>query len=78
MLDILESKEEEMRNKKLTATEEKSYLAEIEKIESSLLSLDRLEQLNDQYVVINNGLKGVDIKGLNKDLKEKFERLKVL
>lgn len=33
LLEILEQKEDEMRHKKLTATEEKSYIAEIEKIE---------------------------------------------
>lgn len=47
LLEILEQKEDEMRHKKLTATEEKSYIAEIEKIEQSLLSIERLEDLND-------------------------------
>lgn len=67
-----------MRNKKLTATEEKVFLVEIDKIEDSLLNVDRLEELNDQYIILNNGLKGINIKDLNKDLKEKFERMKVL
>lgn len=71
-------KEEEMRNKKLTATEERVYNAEIEKIQNSLDVVDELEELHNEYIVLNNGLKGIQIKNLNQELKVKFDRLKEL
>ena len=45
LLTILEEKEEYMRNTKLTATQEKQHLVEIDKIEESLKNIDKLEDL---------------------------------
>ena len=54
-----------MRNKKMTATEERVYIQEIEKIQNSIDIVDELEELHNEYVILNNGLKGVEIKNLN-------------
>lgn len=62
----------------MTAVEEKSYIVEIEKIESSIDYVEKLEELQTEYIVLKNGLKGIDIKNLNEQLKVKFNRLKEL
>lgn len=43
--EILEQKEEFIKNNKLTATQEKAYLKEITQIEDTLENMDELEEL---------------------------------
>lgn len=76
--DELERHEEEIRNKKVTATEERLHNAVVEKIQHSLEVVDELEELQNEYIVLNNGLRGIQIKSLNQELKAKFDRLKEL
>lgn len=76
--EILEQKEDFIKNNKLTATQEKSYLKEITQIEDTLENMEVLENLQNEYVALQSGIKGVDIKNLSKEVREKFERLKEL
>jgi DNA repair protein RadC len=40
--------------------------------------MEVLENLQNEYVALQSGIKGVDIKNLSKEVREKFERLKEL
>lgn len=44
----------------------------------TLTKMDQFEELAQEYVVIKNGLKGINVKELSAELKEKFNRLNVL
>ena len=72
LLEKIEEKEEEMRNKRINAQEEKQYNLELKKMRDTLTKMDQFEELAQEYVVIKNGLKGINLKELSSELKEKF------
>jgi hypothetical protein len=78
LLEKIEKKEEEMRNKKMTAQEEKGYITELSKMKDTFEKLDRLEEINNEYMLLQNGLKGLNVKGLSAELASKFAKLKEL
>jgi hypothetical protein len=51
-------------------------LSEIEKIRETMEKMDSYEELHNEYTIIKNDLKGISVKDLSSDLKEKFTMLK--
>lgn len=74
--DRLEQIEQDLQNRKTTSTEEKKFIIEIEKIRATLDKLDEYEVLYEEYTIIKNDLKGISVKDLSGELKEKFKLLK--
>lgn len=67
-----------MRNKLINAQEERQYNAELNKMRDTLTKMGQYEELAQEYLVIKNGLKGINVKDLSAELTTKFNRLKVL
>lgn len=78
LLERIEQKEEEMRNRLINAQEERQFNSELNKMRDTMTKMDQYEILAQEYVVINNGLKGINVKDLSAELSVKFNRLKVL
>lgn len=78
LLEKIEEKEEEMRNRLINAQEERQFISELKKMKDTLTKMDQFEELAQEYLVIKNGLKGVNVKDLSAELSIKFNRLKVL
>ena len=72
----LEKIETDLQNRKVTSTEEKKFLVEIEKIKLTMESLEEYEVLYNEYTIIKNDLKGINVGDLSKELSEKFKLLK--
>lgn len=78
LLEKIEDTEEEMRNKRINAQEERQYNSELKKMRDTLTKMDQFEEIAQEYVVIKNGLKGINVKELSAELREKFNRLNIL
>lgn len=78
LLEKIEDTEEEMRNKRINAQEERQYNSELKKMRDTLTKMDQFEEIAQEYVVIKNGLKGINVKELSTELREKFNRLNIL
>lgn len=51
-------------------------MTEIEKIIKTQERLDEYEELSNEYVIIKNDLKGINVKDLSNELRQKFSKLK--
>ena len=51
-------------------------MVEIEKIRSTLCQLEDYEELYNEYTIIKNDLKGINIHDLSTELREKYKKLK--
>lgn len=72
----LDQIEQDLQNRKVTSTEEKKFLVEIEKIKLTMEKLAEYEILYNDYTIIKNDLKGINVQDLSKELSEKFKLLK--
>lgn len=76
LIDKLDQIEQELQNKKVTSTEEKKYMVEIEKIRQTLGRVEEYEELHNEYTIVKNDLKGIVVQDLSSELREKFRKLK--
>ncbi len=74
--DRLDAIEQDLQNRKTTSTEEKKFIIEIERIRSTLGKIDEYELLYEEYTILKNDLKGINVKDLSAELTEKFRQLK--